>query len=281
MSQSPGRAGEKSTSAPVAQVANDAIDTEPRLAESEAAVHAWQIDVPGFGEAGQRRLKAATVLVSRIGGLGGAVVWDLASAGIGRLILAHAGCPSDSDFNRQTLMRYDRRDVLRVEQAAERLREYKPSLQIETVSENMSPANADHWVAQADVVVDCAPMFEERLAMNDAAWRHGKPLVECAMYEMQGTVSVLVPGKTPCLRCLVPEPPPHWKRRFPVFGAVAATVGSLAAVETIKLLGQFGEPLIGKRLQFDLRNPRFHTTQLVVDQACPNCAAHQHSESAR
>lgn len=257
-------------------LANDlesaASDNKSGLSADDTAQHAWQLDVPGFGAAGQLRLKAATVLVSRIGGLGGAVAWDLASAGIGRLILAHAGCPADSDFNRQTLMRYDRRDVLRVDQAAERLREYKPSLQIETVSENMSPANADRWVSQADVVVDCAPMFEERLAMNDAAWKHGKPMVECAMYELQGAVSVLVPGKTPCLRCLVPEPPPHWKRRFPVFGAVAAAVGSLAAIETIKLLGQFGEPLIGKRLQFDLRNQRFHTTQLVVDQACPNCA---------
>jgi len=255
------------------EVASNAAAPVTSLSEADLAQHAWQLDVPDFGEAGQKRLKAATVLVSRIGGLGGAVVWDLASAGIGRLIIAHAGCPSDSDFNRQTLMRLDRRDVLRVKQAAERLREYKPSLHVETVAENMSPTNADRWVAQADVVVDCAPMFEERLAMNDAAWKHGKPMVECAMYELQGAVSVLVPGQTPCLRCLVPEPPPHWKRRFPVFGAVAATVGSLAAIETIKLLGQFGEPLIGKRLQFDLRSQRFHTTQLTPDQMCPNCAS--------
>ncbi len=240
----------------------------------DLSLHEWQLDVPEFGHAGQQRLKEATVLVSRIGGLGGSVVWDLASAGIGRLILAHAGCPTDSDFNRQTLMRYDRRDIPRVEQAAQRLREYKPGLIIEVVGENMSSDNADRWVSRSDLVVDCAPMFEERLAMNDAAWKFGKPMVECAMYELQGTVSVLVPGKTHCLRCLVPEPPPHWKRRFPVFGAVSSAVGSLAAMEAIKMLAGFGQPMIGKRLQFDLRNMRFHTTQLAVDQACSVCERH-------
>lgn len=245
----------------------------PPLSDEDIAQHAWQIDVPEFGEAGQQRLKAATVLVSRIGGLGGAVAWDLASAGVGRLILAHAGQPSASDFNRQTLMRYDQQHRTRVEQAAQKLREYKPSLEIVAVNENISDANADQLISQADLVVDCAPMFEERLAMNDAAWKYSRPMVECAMYELQGTVAVLVPSRTPCLRCLVPEPPPQWKRRFPVFGAVASAVGSLAAMEAIKILAGFGEPLIGKRLQLDLRNMRFHTTHLAVDLSCPVCSS--------
>src|SRR6056297_2758345 len=100
--------------------------TKPALDVEYLAIHEWQQDVPGFGQAGQQRLQEATVLVSRIGGLGGAVVWDLATAGVGRLILAHAGKPKPSDFNRQTLMRYDCQNVLRVEQAAQRLREFKP-----------------------------------------------------------------------------------------------------------------------------------------------------------
>ena len=244
----------------------------PPLSGDDLAQHAWQIDVPEFGEVGQRRLKAATVLISRIGGLGGAVAWDLASAGVGRLILAHAGNPTASDFNRQTLMRYDRQQIARVEQAAQKLREFKPGLEILSIAENISPANAEQLISQADLVVDCAPLFEERLAMNDAAWKYSRPMVECAMYEMQGTVSVLVPGRTPCLRCLVPSAPPHWKRRFPVFGAVASAVGSLAAVEAIKYLGRFGEPLIGRRLQLDLRSLRFHTTVLTADPACPVCS---------
>ncbi|MEZ6135105.1 MAG: HesA/MoeB/ThiF family protein [Pirellulaceae bacterium] len=241
------------------------------LSQLDIAQHEWQLDVPGFGTAGQQRLKAATVLVSRIGGLGGAVAWDLAAAGVGRLILAHAGHPKPSDFNRQTLMRYDRQKQNRAEQAAVRLREFKPNLEIIPVAENISPANASELVAAADLVVDCAPLFEERLAMNDAVWEHSRAMVECAMYEMQGSVTLLVPGRTACLRCLVPAPPPHWRRRFPVFGSVASTIGSLAACEAIKYLSGVGTCLLGTQLQVDLRAMQFHKMAITPAPDCSCC----------
>jgi molybdopterin-synthase adenylyltransferase len=243
------------------------------LTQEELDQHEWQFDVDGFGTQGQERLKAATVLISRIGGLGGAVAWDLAAAGVGRLILAHAGTPKPSDFNRQTLMRYDRQDVARVEQATQRLREFKPHLEIVPISENISAANASELVSQADLVVDCAPLFEERLAMNDAAWKHQRPMVECAMYAMQGSITVLVPGKTACLRCLVPSPPQHWRRRFPVLGSVASAVGSMAATETIKYLVGMNDCLIGQRLQLDLQFMHFHKTKITPNSECPCCGS--------
>lgn len=241
------------------------------LTAEELAQHEWQLDVPGFGEAGQRRLKNASVLVSRIGGLGSPVAFELAAAGVGRLVLAHAGCPQPSDLNRQLLMRADRLHVPRVEQAKQRLQEFKPGVEVIAVAENVSEENAKELIDQVDVVVDCAPMFAERFAMNDEAVRQGKPIIECAMYELQATLTTVIPGRTPCLRCLVPDAPIAWKRRFPVFGAVSGTVGCLAAMETVKVLSGLGECLTGELLQMDLRTMAFHRTAISRDPGCPVC----------
>lgn len=254
-----------------ASEANGLVQQE--LTEQDRAIYEWQLDVPGFGEEGQRRLKGASVLVSRVGGLGSPVAWELAAAGIGRLVLAHAGTPGPSDLNRQTLMRADRLDVLRVEQAADRLREFKQDVEVVPIPENMSPSNAEKIIADVDLVVDCAPMFEERLAMNDACVKQRKPLVECAMYELQATLTTIVPGETPCLRCLVPTPPPAWRRRFPVIGAVSATVGCLGAMEAIKQLTHLGEGLTGRMLQMDLRSMRFDQFSISRNPDCAVCSS--------
>ena len=174
------------------------------LDREERATYGWQMDVPGFGEEGQEQLKAASVLVTRCGGLGGVVAYQLAAAGIGRLVLAHAGDVRPSDLNRQLLMTHDWIGRPRIESAARRLRELNPRLEVVGVPENAGEANAAELVAQADVVVDCAPLFEERFALNRAVVEQGKPMVECAVYELQGQVTTLRPGATPCLACLYP-----------------------------------------------------------------------------
>jgi molybdopterin/thiamine biosynthesis adenylyltransferase len=126
-------------------------------------------------------------------------------------------------------------------------------------------------VAQADLVVDAAPLFTERFAMNAAAVQQRKPLVECAMYELDFQLTTIVPGKTPCLACLYPEPPPHWKRQFPVFGAVSGSVASLAAMEVIKLLTGLGEPLLGQMVHANLRTMEFRKLPLARDPECAVC----------
>ena len=241
------------------------------LTDEERAVYEWQLDVPGFGEAGQKKLKDATVLVSRVGGLGSVVAYELAAAGIGRLILAHAGDINPSDLNRQLLMTHDALGTSRVQSAERRLKELNPRLVIDAVPENISAANAARLVGEADVVVDCAPLFEERFAMNREAVAQGKPLVECAMYELQAQITTVLPGKTPCLACLHPEAPPAWKRRFPVFGAVSGTVGCLGAMEAIKVLSGLGEPLAGRLLTMDLRDMQFRVMTIKRRSDCPVC----------
>src|SRR5213593_220561 len=113
----------------------------PALSSEELARYEWQMDVPGFGEAGQRRLKSATVLVSRVGGLGGAVAHQLAAAGVGHLILAHAGPIRLDDLNRQLLMTHAGVGRSRVESAAQRLQELNPHVRVTPVPENVRAAN--------------------------------------------------------------------------------------------------------------------------------------------
>ncbi|MCI0680657.1 MAG: HesA/MoeB/ThiF family protein [Gemmataceae bacterium] len=262
------------------------------LTPDDRARYEWQLSAAGFGEEGQARLRSSTVLISRIGGVGGTLAYELAAAGVGKLILAHAGNLRVDDLNRQLLMSDAGVDQSRVEQAARRLRAFNPSIHIETVAENVHEHNVDELVWRADAVASCAPLFAERLLMNRAAVRQGKPLVDCAMYEMEIQLLTVIPGQTPCLACLYPQEPPAWRRRFPVFGAVAGTAGCLGAMEIIKVLSGLdapvapsagearldepglGEALRGRMLIGDLRTLKFRTMQLRRDPKCAVCAKH-------
>jgi len=235
---------------------------EVQLSDEEREVYAWQTDVRDFGEAGQQRLKGASVLISRVGGLGSVVAYELAAAGIGRLILAHAGNVQPSDLNRQLLMTHDWIGKPRIESATRRLKELNPRMEIVSIAENVTQENADRLIAMADCVVDAAPMFQERLAINDAAQRKSIAVVEAAMFELEATLTVIHPPETLAFREWLPGVPQGWKRRFPVFGAVSGTVGSLAAMEAIKLIAGFGQPLKNRLLRLDLRCMRFDTIRL-------------------
>lgn len=243
------------------------------LTADERTRYEWQLWVRDFGEDGQRRLKDASVLISRIGGVGGAAALQLAAAGIGRLILAHGGNLRLNDLNRQLLMTTDWIGKPRVESARRRLRELNPHVEIEIIAENVSDLNVAALVDGCDVVVSAAPVFSERLLMNREAVRQVKPLVDCAMYELEGRLTTILPGRTPCLSCLYPEPPPNWKREFPVFSAVASTVGSLAAMEVIKLVSDLGTPLAGRLVSFDLKDMSFRDVRIVRQPNCPVCSS--------
>lgn len=243
----------------------------PELTPEERAIYEWQMWLPGFNESAQRQLKAATVLISRVGGLGGNVAYQLAAAGVGRLLLAHGGNLQPSDLNRQLLQTHDHLGRPRMDSIVRRLRDLNPRLEITAVPENISATNAAALVTQADVVVDAAPLFEERLALNRAAVAARRPMVECAVYAMEAHITTFIPGRTGCLQCLVPAVPPDWKRHFPVLGAVSGTAGCLGAVEVVKLLTGLGEPLAGTRLVMDLGTMQFRRLNAPRRADCPVC----------
>lgn len=242
------------------------------LTDEEKAIYDWQIDVRDFGEEGQTRLKNSAALISRIGGLGGPVALELAAAGIGKLFLAHAGNVKHSDLNRQILMRYDDLGQSRVEAARQRLLELNPRLEIETINENINEDNASALVSKVDIVFDCAPLFEERFAMNRACVAQRKPLIDAAMFSMEGQVTTIIPGETPCLQCIYPEIPAAWTRKFPVFGAVSCAAACFATMEGIKILSGIGPALNGKMLFFDMLEMKTRNVPIARRVDCPVCA---------
>jgi len=243
------------------------------LTPEERAIYEWQMWVPGFGEEGQRKLKAASVLISRVGGLGGVVAYQLAAAGVGRLVLAMGGVVQPSDLNRHLQQSHERIGEPRLPGVVKRLRELNPRVEVIGIEENASDANAESLVAQADIVVDAAPLFRERYALNRAAVNARKPMVECAMFSLEAHITTILPGRTPCLCCIAPEPPPDWKRQFPVLGAVSGTIGCLGAVEVVKLITGLGEPLAGTLLAMDLGSMRFRSLRIRRRVDCEVCAA--------
>ncbi len=242
------------------------------LNDDERATYEWQMWARDFGEVGQTRLKNSSALVSRLGGLGGPVAMELAAAGIGRLIVAHGGNLKPSDLNRQILMNHAGLGQPRIDQAVARLRALNPRVDIVALGENVSDANADMLVSQADIVFDCAPLFQERFALNDACMRLGKPMIDCAMYELEGQVTTIVPGETPCLRCIYPELPPGWRRQFPVFGAVSCAAACFGVMEGIKLLSGMATPALkGLMFHYDMRTMTVRRVPLARDPNCPAC----------
>ncbi len=243
------------------------------LTELDRAIYEWQLDVPGFGEKGQAILRNSTALVSRCGGLGGPICQSLASAGFGKIIIAHAGNLRLDDLNRQILMRYEDVGTPRAASAQKTLKAFNPRIEVEVVEENITEANAADLVSKADIVFGAAPLFEERFLMNRECVRQGKPLIDSAMYNMEGRIILIVPGESACLSCLYPEIPPNWKRRFPVIGAVSALAAQIGVLEAIKLLTGLGTANVNRMIYFNSNTMQFQTIGLKQNPDCKVCRA--------
>ena len=234
--------------------------------------YTWQSDVPDFGRAAQEKLRNSTALISRVGGLGGPLALSLAAAGVGRIILAHAGPLRPDDLNRQILITHAGLGEPRHTQAAKTLQRFNPNLEIESIGENISEQNVAALVARTDIVFSCAPLFEERLLMNREAVAQGKFFVDGAMHCLEGHVLAVRPGQSTCLACLVEAPPEYWKRRFPVIGAVSALVAQIAALEGIKLLTDFAPAATDQLIHIDTRTLRLRKLPVRRHPSCPHCA---------
>lgn len=247
--------------------------TSTDFTEFELERYSRQIRIEGFGLESQRRLKAATVMISRVGGVGGTVAMHLARAGIGRLIIVHGGHIVPEYLNRMQLALPEDLDRPCTEVFVEKLKAINPDLDIIAVPENVSEDNVAQLVSKANLVVDGAPLFEERYLMNQAAVRQGKPLVMGAMYSTEGYVTTIVPGETPCLACIYPKKPDYWTniKVFPAIGPGPVIVGSMAAMEAIKVLTGFGQPLKNVLWFFDLETNIVRRLRTDRRSDCPVC----------
>jgi sulfur-carrier protein adenylyltransferase/sulfurtransferase len=247
--------------------------------EDQVRRYARHVILPGIGGDGQEKLMAAKVLVIGAGGLGSPAAMYLAAAGVGTLGLVDFDRVELSNLQRQLL--HDTDDVGRpkVESARERLHDLNPNVEVVAHETLLTSDNAFDVLRPYDVVVDGTDNFPVRYLVNDATQMLGKPLVYGSIYQWEGQASVFMPGRdAPCYRCLFPEPPPPGTvpscAEGGVFGVLPGIIGSVQAVEAIKLVLGVGEPLIGKLLIYDALSNEFTTVKLRWDPDCPVCGKH-------
>lgn len=242
----------------------------PELSPAEQERYARQIGPGVFSLDGQRRLKQATALVTRVGGMGGPAAQMLVMAGVGRVLIAHGGRLISPDLNRQVLGAEDHLGQPRAAAFAARLQALNRFCHVEAVDHEPDDEEAVDWARRADVVLSCPPTFAERLRLNRAAVRTQTPLVDAAQWGMSGTLIVVQPGQTACLACVYPQPPP-FEESFPVVGAISSAIGSLAALEALKILSGDGQPQWGCLFVYDGFQGRTRTVRLSRHPGCPCC----------
>ncbi len=223
-----------------------------------------------IGKAGQEKLKRASVAIVGIGGLGSPAAFYLAGAGVGRLILIDPERPELSNLNRQIIHWEGDFSLPKAQSAAEKLRKFNSDIVIEPKSVKITKENVSEVLSGVDVVVDGLDNFETRYLLNEYCLEHGKPFVHAAVRGLVGQATTIVPQRSPCLRCIFPEPPKA-EKKFPILGATAGTLGCIEALETIKLITGFGRPLTGRLLIIDLEDMTFNLIGVKRRPDCPVC----------
>lgn len=242
----------------------------------EAARYARQFALPGVGREGQERLKAGSVLVVGAGALGSASSLYLAAAGVGRIGLVDADTVDRSNLQRQVLYGESNVGQKKLSAAAARLRDLNPHLEIETHETWFDASNALGMAGRYDVILDGADNFPARYLCNDAGFFLGKPVVHASILRFSGQVSVFHPSAgSPCYRCLLPVSPAAGAvptcAEAGVLGALPGILGSMQAMEALKLLLGLGEPLAGRVLHYDALTARTREISLRKDPACALC----------
>jgi adenylyltransferase/sulfurtransferase len=252
---------------------------------AELQFYQRQLLLPEVGLAGQRALKQARVLVIGAGGLGSPVLLYLAAAGIGTLGIVEHDHVDRSNLHRQVLFEVDSIGQPKAERARERLQRLNPHVRVVVHGVKLEADNARALVRDYDVVVDGTDNFRARYLINEACVREGKPNVSASILRFEGQMSVFVPGQGPCYRCLFPEAPPAHLApscaEAGVLGALPGAIGTLQAIEAIKLAMGLPSALVGKLLTFDAMSMRFRTLELARDEACPVCGGVHAAASRR
>lgn len=239
------------------------------LSEQEIKRYTRQMMLDGWGPEGQLRLKNTTVFIAGAGGLGSPASIYLAVAGVGRLRICDFDSPDWSNLNRQILHDPSRIGLNKAISAQMTLNALNADIQVDALTNKIDENNVIELTRGADLILDCMDNFPTRYLLNDAARHHGIAFVHCAVRGLEGRLTVLKPPKTPCLHCLVPEVPP--KEVFPIVGATAGLMGCMQALEALKCLTGYGQPLFNRYLVWDGELMEFSTYPLQRDPLCSWC----------
>src|SRR6184192_151079 len=248
------------------------------LSPAEIKRYSRHLILPEVGMAGQLRLKQSSALIIGAGGLGVPLTHYLGAAGVGRLGIVDFDVIDETNLQRQVL--YGTRDVGRkkIEVAKERVAQINPNVDVQTYETRLTSDNALDILKDYDVVIDGTDNFPTRYLVNDASVLLQKPNVYGSIFRFEGQASVFDAARGPCYRCLYAEPPPPGLvpscAEGGVLGVLPGIIGSIQAMETIKLILGAGEPLIGRLVLFDALKLQFRELKLEKDPDCPVCGSH-------
>lgn len=223
------------------------------------------IMLEGIGEQGQEKLLKSRVLIVGAGGLGSAVAYYLAAAGVGHLGLVDGDLVDLSNLQRQILYQTGDLRKPKVEVAKARLAALNPELKIEAIYGNLEEENALSLIGRYDVVVDCTDNFTARFSINDTCVRLGKPFIHGAVSSFFGQVMTVVPGAGPCFRCIFPEEPQGYSASDSgVLSPLPGTIGTVQATEVIKYILGLGDLLVGRLLVCDALSMTFSEVSVAM-----------------
>ena len=245
------------------------------LSHEEVQRYSRHLIMPEVGVSGQKKLKAASVLLIGAGGLGSPLAMYLAAAGIGRIGLVDYDIVDYTNLQRQII--HGTSDVGRpkLESARERILDINPHVRVDAYEVPLTSANALEIIAPYDIIIDGTDNFPTRYLTNDACVLLGKPNVYGSIFRFEGQASVFYAEEGPCYRCLFPEPPPPGLvpscAEGGVLGVLPGTIGAIQATEAIKLIIGQGESLIGRLLLYDALGMTFDEVRLRKNPDCPVC----------
>lgn len=246
------------------------------LSDQELMRYSRQIMLPKFDVAGQLALKNSHVLIAGMGGLGSPAALYLAAAGVGKLTIVDHDVVDTSNLQRQVIHGEASLGLPKVESARERLQEINPLVQVHSISQKLEGDAILALIQSADLVLDCTDNFATRFAINKYCVQSRKPLVSGAAIRMEGQISVFDPrqAENPCYQCLYPEGDEQALScsEAGVMSPLVGIIGSMQAMEAIKLLSGLGETLTGKLLMLDAMSMQWRSLKLKKDPDCSCCS---------
>jgi adenylyltransferase/sulfurtransferase len=254
------------------------VEPAASLSVDEVRRYSRHLIIPDVAMAGQKRLKAARVLVVGAGGLGSPALMYLAAAGVGTLGIIDFDTVDESNLQRQII--HGQSDVGRpkAQSARDAVREINPLVEVVLHEERLDSSNVMDLFALYDLIVDGTDNFATRYLVNDACVLLGKPYVWGSIYRFDGQASVFWAEHGPCYRCLYPEPPPPGMvpscAEGGVLGVLCASIGSIQVTEAIKLLTGIGQPLLGRLMIYDALDMAYRTVKVRKDPNCAVCGEH-------
>ena len=257
---------------------------QPRtMSEAQSKRYSRHLLIPEVGEQGQFKLLDSRVLLIGAGGLGSPAAYYLAAAGVGTIGIIDSDVVEESNLQRQILHNTKRVGQYKADSARETIEALNPDVKVITHIERLDETNVARIIADYDVILDGTDNFPTRYLLNDAALIANKPVVHGSVFRFEGQLTVFKPNDGPCYRCLYPEPPPPELApscaEAGVLGVLPGIIGMLQATETIKLLLDIGDPLVGRLMTYDALAGEFSELRLFRDPECPACGENAHPEN--